>query len=95
MDELNAKIAEWVGFTNFEEELGLWHCVSPQGEAAILPDFTAPVLGIARCFKYVVPKLDQAQYYECLKSIFVKTDKPALAFCKAVEKLIDGEGEEL
>ena len=39
-------------------------------------------------FKYAVPKLNQAQYYLVLKSIFVKQEDPAEAFGQALLKLI-------
>ena len=48
-------------------------------------DFTE---SLDACFKWLVPKLDQSRYYKVLSSIFLKQEKPALALCKAILKLI-------
>ena len=96
-EELNKKIAEWVGLVYFDghyydgdERVGDYN-----GQM-----FTHPIWGIARCFKYIVPKLDGWMMISSavgtlaivsldLKNYVGEAETPTLAFCKAVEKLID------
>ena len=87
MEELNKKIAEWVGIKDRA------------------PHFTR---SIGLCFKYIVPKLQEARLELRLYGgqiggnfhvMFVsggsiraiaEAETPALSLCQAVEKLIDG-----
>ena len=99
--KLNEKLARWAGFrpaTQGEYSPGStpqpdmerrgWGIMYPDGQIKwYLPSFDS---SLNSCFKWLVPKLDQAQYYEVLRSIKVKTETPALAICLAIEKLIDG-----
>ena len=122
MEELNKKIAEWVGFTHYQvgEFAGGW--IEPKHYLELIPDEgTFEIKGdppnfiesLDACFKYIVPKLRDIKpvtfawviqfgntisdgWYCDLRRVgdsknvaFAKT--PALAFCKAVEKLIGKE----
>jgi len=99
MEDLNKKLAEWAGLntTHKFDPIGVGnlkicrHCGSispPIIKYCNVPNFTQ---SLDACFKWLVPKLSQAQYYEVLRSIFVKTETTALNLCLAIEKLIDGE----
>ena len=82
MEELDKKIAEWLGLDR-------------------VPHFSR---SIGLCFKYIVPKIKDPEiaFYQfddkswevsiSYKSIYLKGtgEEPALALCRAAEKLIDG-----
>jgi len=111
MEELNRKIAEWVGF-EFKSihDIPSNNCsytvcdifVNPNDAQEFVSDFTT---SLDACFKYVVPKLKEPYitFYKDGCSIwsmdkggrcvvaYSEENNPALAFCKAVEKLIDKE----
>lgn len=55
---LNKKMLEFAGFQHFYGDSGEgW--IYPNGEVyQLVPDFTDPELGIAYCFKWLVPKTD-------------------------------------
>ena len=117
-EELNKKIAEWVGLKLAKEPSfdGFYYfAVDGIGYPA---NFTA---SLDTCYKYIVPKLQEnyevvlrwssievrdgdRDYLVCpkgwevtifgqgggkLEDIKASAETPALAFCKAVEKLID------
>lgn len=100
MDELNRKLAEWAGF-----KLDLWdgkaYWVTPDGfPGSSVPDFTH---SLDACFKWLVPKLkglcylDFTYQQELMCEISgddwlydAEGETPALALCKAIEKMIDG-----
>ena len=104
-EELNKKIYKWLGFTirDYPEpkcELNEEALFDPDGNffggLHHLPRFSH---SLDACFKYVVPtvfKKDGQQGVEHLLDMWVNTmpdgcdlKEYALAFCKAVEKLID------
>ena len=106
MEELNKaehealakKIAEWLGF-----KFDYW--IYPDSRKWRLPDFTT---SLDACFEYIVPKL-KLMYLTIWEGFEVhlairtpndrykvyigKAETPALALCRAVEKLIQGEKE--
>ena len=105
-DELNKKIAEWLGFklAKAPSDDGFYYfTIDGMGHPA---NFT---YSLDACFEYIVPKLDNSydiyvsRHYDrpgfsCAiqnitlsgyKPIFTTAETPALAFCLAVEKLID------
>ena len=97
---LNKKLAEFAEFNlHYNEYLSRWRWQTPDGEWDI--DFTNPDTGIAYCFKYLVPKLvwsiwliNAGNGWEFhiimpMRHIVGKAETPALALCKAIEKLID------
>ncbi len=105
MDELNRKIAEWVGF-EYLSHLSAWNLRQTDGLLDLheeIPDFTDPEWGIAHLFKWVVPKLDYwlisqetgksvGAVVQYLGQSFTHLDEtPALAMCYAVIKLIDSQ----
>ena len=66
-------------------------------ERTLYPDFTT---SLDACFEYIVPKLDGGIEGASRKVFLIKWiteledgENPALALCRAVEKLIDGECE--
>ena len=99
MEELNKKIAEWCGFKG---KLAGIVGVAGEKEGKLvyeIPDFTT---SLDACFEYIVPKLEIAtldwqggHYMVWVKvagiSYIASDNSPALALCRAVEKLIDGE----
>ena len=128
MNDLNKKLLKWAGwvctmpeYTDYSKDPplyyeGSWRFNCEDGcniQLPIPPDFTDPDLGIAHCFKWLVPKLKPKKlimetYYEGAKlcySVTVLSEKqsggiwsgndkdPALALCKAIEKLIDGRAK--
>ena len=107
MEELNKKLAEWIGFKLVEKahHADIWE--SPNGTRYEgLPHFT---FSLDACFKWLVPKLGKiiiqldntAKLWYCSlvmedmqsRMFTVRAETPALALCKAIEKLIaEGEG---
>ena len=61
-EELNKKLAEWAGFRFYD--YGNSTIVFDSEENSYeSPDFTDPELGIAYCFKWLVPELLSRNYY--------------------------------
>ena len=92
MEELNKKIAEWLGYTNIR--FGKDYMLMTMGWNKKVSEIKPFTTSLDAFFEYVVPKLTQAQYYKVLSSIFYYEDvkgKEALALCRAVEKLTDDE----
>ena len=104
MEELNKKIAKWCGWSCMVHIAhpdcnGHWHFGGDFDN--IPPDFTT---SLDACFEYIVPKLEtigsicfnrtynggwQADLgHACF---FANAETPAIALCRAMEKLIDGE----
>ncbi len=101
MEELNAKIAEWLGFTIGEypeprltPDEKAWY--DPKGMFfSGLKHFMDFPNDIDACFRYIVPKLreimseeDFAQFITKIAVIIFVSLNPALELCRAVEKLI-------
>ncbi len=109
-EELNKKIAEWLGweFNATGERFRFHSGASGWLYSRHLPKFTT---SFDACFGYIVPKLDSVlidckkkprPLYKKLPPCHVYVGKkevgyfsagaetPALALCRAVEKLIDG-----
>lgn len=121
--DLNIKLAEWVGFTWYNEPCSHTGCSGhcgwryPNGDKVYplgmqsLPNFTE---SLNACIKWLVPKLqDMGIYWELhqgarrypvaklfwnkkafwkftnLKWVFENGETPAIAFCRAVERLIN------
>ncbi len=96
--ELNKKIAEWCGIkkqlADKEHPLRLAWSYPDGTESGYLPHFTT---SLDACFEYIYPKLfrelDAVKLLILLSQwvwdIVYGNDAPALALCKAVEKLID------
>ena len=97
MEELNKKIAKWLG-----GRLARYYEANPN---AIEPNHAYFTHSLDACFEYIVPKL-RLMYLtiwegfeahlavhttnERYKVYVGKAETPALALCRAVEKLIDG-----
>ncbi|GAI69687.1 unnamed protein product [marine sediment metagenome] len=101
MEELNKKIAVWLGweFASNGKKYRLSPEASGWGRIDLLPKFTE---SLDACFKYIVPKLESYMIKQNIwgtehhcwimfggKPATSSEETPALAFCKAVEKLID------
>lgn len=104
VEELNKKIAEWCGF-KWNSTFSIrthGHYDTPNGQILFeLPDFTT---SLDACFEYIVPRvfaefgraaleeLLDRWVEDILRGITSYDPKEiALALCRAVEKLIDGE----
>ena len=99
--ELNEKLARWAGFktatpTSFARG---WHKCPDETLCQELPNFTE---SLDACEKWLILKLDSyqisrasghrvhcAQVWGDMVIYTVADESPALALCKAVEKLID------
>jgi len=102
-EELNKKLAEWVGFKLWKGSL-YWY---PNDTGAKrLPNFTESP---DACFKWLVKKIEDpsisiyksvlgGNYWVCvlgekgcMDNVNAMGETPALALCLAIEKLIDSE----
>ena len=104
MEELNRKLLEFAGF-DWLDNWGVWHYPDETHRdnlSAKAPNFTDPEFGIAYCFKWLVPKtplqeiyiqpVDEGWQVDIERGEYWATaETPALALCRAIEKLIDGE----
>jgi len=98
--ELNKKLAKWAGF-KWQPITETWLYPS-EGLRLELPDFSQ---SLDACFKWLVPKLTgewtiaianghDFPYVATVKNLGSSTkvgNTPALALCRAIEKLIEGE----
>jgi len=83
---------EWCGFKwlfggewryeEFKTTNGWWE--SPTGKRYL----ELPPIDLNNLFKWAMTKLDQANYYKALSSIFLKQEDPALALFWAINKVI-------
>lgn len=98
-EELNRKLAEWAGFKRVKYTTKIYKY--PEGNSNSLPNFTE---SLDACFKWLAPKFhydvllshapDLSNWHCDIlgKSVYIGEEKiPALALCKAIEKLIDNE----
>jgi len=106
MNELNKKLAEWVEFKKYMNEAypdRVWdEWIYPDGKGWTRElNFTQ---SLDACFKWLVPKVNGVFHYDLdmgRHTWFVKqigkemcigeAETPALALCRAIEKIIDGE----
>jgi len=102
-DELNTKLLKFAGFEQADikkhyywklgERYPKWK--EPNSSYNYKPpNFTDPGIGIAYCFKWLVPKLKElgiagSILYVWLPKIIVNDEEPALALCLAISKLIE------
>ena len=109
MEELNKKLAEWAGFTYEETADGDWHWFDMYGDPLSPTGLSGEPLftdSLDACFKWLVPKLvwnvwlinaDNGWEFSIMmpmRQVVGKAETPALALCKAIEKLIDEEKRE-
>jgi len=102
--KLNDKLLEFAGF----RKDGEFRVVGPAPSHKVIPtpDFTDPELGIAHCFKWLVPKfryygigtnsngkhgaIVQAENYRYFNA---QSDMPNMAICLAVIEAIDAKAD--
>lgn len=100
--ELNKKIAEWLGF-KWDDD---WSAKHPykDNRGVVLHNSIDFTTSLDACFEYIVPEVNEVldrhfclfqsiDGWTCdigLGDITVEDRNPALALCRAVEKLIDG-----
>jgi len=104
MKELNEKLFKFAGFYQSEDKSCSIEWVSPDGRVLLLPKnyFTE---SLDACFKWLVPKDYQQIIFQpdgyCGLTVNDKLyennepQSPALSLCRAIEKLIEQEPNEL
>jgi len=97
---LNEKLAKWAGFIKERLDLEGGYWVHPNGGRQIGLNFTQ---SLDACFKYLEPKFPYLELHNCQAGFSVEVSldmkdryqsfgkTPSMAFCLAVEKLIDSE----